>query len=385
MKKNSLLGPLGLLIGTIIGVGMFGLPYVGYHAGLTALALSFAVAIGLIYVISEAYGRVIIGTQGKHRLPGYIEKYLGYNWKQVALLTVTVGIWGSILSYILVGGEFLSRLFGPLIGGSTLFYSLAFFGLGAWLIHRDARMIARAEVILMSLFVVMTALFVIFGWPKIDWSALPVFNSSHWLLPYGVMLFALWGINVLPDVSELVGGRHRQLRRITIISLLITTVIYLIFTFVVAGISGSAVTGDALAGLIGLIAQKILLIGYLFGVIATFTSFIGLGLDLKKVFMYDYGHHAADSTLLTCLVPLALFLGGLNNFIGVISVVGGVILGLEGILVLYMYVNFARRQRRLLGGPLPKLVPIAKASSVIFALGVIIGLLTPWLLQNVYG
>ncbi len=383
MKRFKLLGPLGLLIGTIIGVGMFGLPYVGYHAGLLTLVISFAVAVGLLYVISEAYGRIIIGTSGRHRLPGYVEKYLGYNWKQAALLTVTVGIWGSILSYVLVGGEFLSNLFEPLIGGSPLFYSLAFFSLGAWLIHRDARMIARAEVVLMSLFVVMTAVFVIFGWPKIDWPALKLFSRTNLLLPYGVTLFALWGINVLPDVSELVAAQHRLLRRVTIISLLTATVIYLIFTVVIVGISGSGVTGDALGGLTGVIAQKILLVGYLFGVIATFTSYIGLGLDLKKVFMYDYGQHALIATLLTCLVPLALFLGGLKNFISVISVVGGVILGLEGILILSMYVTFARRQRRLLGGPLPKLVPLARFSAVIFALGVVIGLLTPWLLKNI--
>lgn len=383
MNLNKPIGPIGVLLGTIIGVGIFGLPYVGYHAGMLSLVASFIVAIGLIFVISEAYGRVIIGTTGRHRLPGYVERYLGYRWKQLALFTTTLGIWGSILSYMLVGGDFLSQLFKPLAGGSLTFYSLVFLLVGAWLIYRDAKIIARVEIILLSLFAVVVILFIIYGWSNIEWRSLTLFNSANLLLPYGIALFALWGVSVLPEASEMIGAHHKRLRQTSLAALVISTVVYLIFVVVIVGVSGSSTTKDALSGLHQQLGDKVLMVGFIFGVIATFTSYLGLGLNLKHVFIYDYSQHPVTSTLMTCLIPLALYLGGLKNFLGVVSIVGGVILGVEGIIILALYVAFARRQRQMLGGNMPKLVLVAKATAVIFALGVAIGLLTPWLFKNI--
>jgi hypothetical protein len=75
----------------------------------------------------------------------------------------------------------------------------------------------------------------------------------------------------------------------------------------------------------------------LFGILTTFTSFIALGLTLKNVLNYDLKINKNLAWLITCFVPLALFLAGIKSFIPVISFVGAVMLGIDGILILLMY------------------------------------------------
>jgi len=47
-------------------------------------------------------------------------------------------------------------------------------------------------------------------------------------------------------------------------------------------------------------------------------------------------------------LPLALFLIGIKDFIGVISFVGGIMLGIDGILILLMYSKIRPERKSLL-------------------------------------
>jgi len=48
--------------------------------------------------------------------------------------------------------------------------------------------------------------------------------------------------------------------------------------------------------------------------------------------------------LLTCFLPLILFLLGIKRFIPVISFMGGVMLGIDGVLILLMYQKIKPKQ-----------------------------------------
>ena len=85
-------------------------------------------------------------------------------------------------------------------------------------------------------------------------------------------------------------------------------------------------------------------LGLLFGLVATFTSFIALGLTLKKVFCYDLKIEKNLAFFITCFSPLALFLIGIKSFISIISFVGVTMLGIEGILILLMYQKLTRKK-----------------------------------------
>jgi hypothetical protein len=68
-----------------------------------------------------------------------------------------------------------------------------------------------------------------------------------------------------------------------------------------------------------------------------FTCFIALGLNLKNIFHYDLKIRKNLAWLIACFVPLTLFLIGLRNFIPIVSFIGAIMLGIDGILILLMY------------------------------------------------
>ena len=78
-------------------------------------------------------------------------------------------------------------------------------------------------------------------------------------------------------------------------------------------------------------------VGLGMGVMAIFMAFISQGLILKKSFMYDMGIKEFPAWVFVCCIPLILFLLGFNSFIPLISFVGGVFLGINGIFILLMY------------------------------------------------
>ena len=87
-----------------------------------------------------------------------------------------------------------------------------------------------------------------------------------------------------------------------------------------------------------------LTIGYIFGIIATFTSFITLGLTVKKLFWYDYGLPKRLGWFLACFIPIILFIIGMQDFISVIGITGAVMLGIDGIIVTLIYLKMKKKQ-----------------------------------------
>src|SRR3989338_4596065 len=101
---------LGMMIGAIIGVGIFGLPYAFAQSGFAIGLLELFILGSFLTILQLMFGEVVVQTPGTHRLVSYIGLYLGPVWKWVALLAFDLGIWGAMLAYMVVGGEFLHAL-----------------------------------------------------------------------------------------------------------------------------------------------------------------------------------------------------------------------------------------------------------------------------------
>ena len=96
-----------MLMTTIVGVGMFGLPFVGAQAGFPIAAGFLVLLAGIIITIHLLYGEIVCKTKERHRLVGYTGHYLGKWGKGIVSVSVIVGFYGSLLVYIIVGGDFL--------------------------------------------------------------------------------------------------------------------------------------------------------------------------------------------------------------------------------------------------------------------------------------
>ncbi len=336
MKISKIILAISTLSGTIIGVGLFSLPFITSKVGIWVMLGYFAVLGTLVIVVHRFFGEVVLKTEGQHRLPGYAGIYLGKTGKIAAVVSTIFGLFGALLAYLIVGGEFLTALFSPRWGGDNLFYTLIYFLTGAALIFFGIKAISKIEFFGLILFFVILAAIFFRGLPFIKPANLIAFDPAYLFLPYGAILFSLWGAALIPEIKEMLADR-RLVRKIIAPAIVIPALIYLIFIFLVLGITGAQTSSEAIVGLKNFLGDGIVSLALFFGLLTTFTSFITLGLTLKKVFWYDLKMSKNAAWLLTLAVPLALYFAGLQDFIKVIGLVGAVMLGIDGILIILMY------------------------------------------------
>jgi len=335
---KTLIYAISTLSGTIIGVGLFSLPYITLKVGIWVMLGYFLVLGSLVILVHLFFGELALKTPDLKRLPGFAKFHLGKWGEKTAFLSSILGIFGAILAYIIVGGEFLTELLSPIFGGGNLVWTLFYFSLGAALIFFGIKAISKIEFWgLVLFFIILIAIFFRGQtFLKIE-NLFPSPDFSQLFLPYGAILFSLWGAALIPEVEEMLRERKKLLKILIPISILIPIFVYLFFIYLILGITGSQTTESALTGLRNFLGDRIVSLGLFFGVLTTFTSFIALGLTLKKVFWYDLKIDKNLSWAITCFIPLALFLIGIKSFIPVIVFVGGAMLGIDGILILLMY------------------------------------------------
>ena len=364
--KNTLLylHALAIFAGTIIGVGIFGLPYVTSKAGFGIVAFFFILMVAAVIAANLLFAKVVVSTPEIHRFPGYIGEYLGPVWKKITFVSFVIGLTGALLAYLIVGGEFLASYFSQYFGGSPMLYTLIFFSTGTYFILRGVKSIARIELVLLCVFFVLIGLF--FG------KALPHISADNFLnnnllffsLPYGVILFSLWGSAVIPEVKEMVKGSWPLIRLVIVSGVILAAFTYLWFIVTIFGVTGSATTTEGLSGFTDTLGNGVVTLGFLFGVITTFTSFLMLGLTLKKTFWYDMGIPKNVSGLLAVGIPLGLFFVGLRQFIDIIGAVGAFTIGLEGTLIVFLYRTFLKKQNK-------KMNPLLYSLVFLFIMGVV--------------
>jgi tyrosine-specific transport protein len=350
-KLKNFIYPLATLSGTIIGVGIFALPYIASKVGIWVMLAYLLVLGGLVIMIHSFFGELALKTPDYKRLPGFARIYLGKWGEKTAIFSAILGSFGVILAYLIVSGEFLMALLGGVLGGSVLIYTLVYFALGAAMIYFGTKAVAQVEFWGVVLFFAILVAIFFRGQPFLEIKNL--FPSPDWnffFLPYGAILFSLWGMPLIPEVEEMLGERKKWLKIIIAAAILIAVIIYLFFIYLILGITGSQTTESALPGLRNLLGDGIVSLAVFFGIVTTFTSFIALGMTLKKVFWYDLKMNKNLAWLISCFPPLILFLIGVKSFIPIISFVGAVMLGIDGILILLMYRKI--RPRNLLVYPL---------------------------------
>lgn len=349
---------LSVFAGTIIGVGIFGLPWVAYKSGFWLLFLYFLILSVVAIVVHLIFGDICLSVKTKHRFPGYVRLYLGRRWGRLAMLSVCFGLLSAQLAYLIVGGGFLTNLLQPYIGGGELIYVFSFFILGSLLIYKGIKSISLTEFLVLIFFFSVLFLFLIKSSPFIKLDNFSSFNPGFLFLPYGVVIFSLWGGSIIPEIKEMIGGNRKLLRKVIISGIILSAVTYLFFTIIIVGVSGSNTSTDAFSGLVSKLGPDIIKVGYIFGIITCFSSFLTLGLTLKKVFSLDMNVSERNSFAFAVFLPFILYLVGLDNFIEIIGLSGAITLGIEGIITILVYKKVLKKKFSRRMHPLYYLFPI---------------------------
>jgi tyrosine-specific transport protein len=336
----SIIYAISILTGTIIGVGIFSLPYITLKVGFWVMIGYFLVLGFLVMMIHQFFGELALKTPDLKRIPGFAKYHLGDWGEKFAWLTSILGLSGAILAYLIVGGEFLSELFFPFFGGDNLIWTFVYFLLGAVFILFGTKLISKVEFWGLILFFALLILIFLKAKGIIHFDNLFIknqkFGIEEFFLPYGPVLFSLWGASLIPEVEEMLRDKKHLLSLVIYISILIPIFVYLFFIYLILGISGAQTTESALVGLREFLGTDFVTFLLFFGFLNTFTSFISLGLTLKKIYWYDLKLEKNLAFFLTIFPPFVLFLLGIKKFLSLISFVGSVMIGLEGILILLM-------------------------------------------------
>ena len=325
------------LIGTMVGVGVFGVPFSFAKSGFWVGFLFLLLTGFLTLVVDAMFGEVVLRTEKRHQMVGYVGLYLGPVWKKMMFFAVVLSIYAAMLAYIIISGDFLANVLSPFFYLSGTAYSYFFAVTLSLFLLSGLKRISIVELVLTALFIFVVLIVFGFGISKIDLNNFKTVNSEFWFLPYGILLFAFAGMSAVPIQREILRGSENKLKKSILWAVLIVGVLYLIFSFTVVGVSGDVTSPDAITGLFDFLGNKIVVLGSIFGVLAVGTSFLMLGAALEEVFRWDYGLKRGRSWLLTVLPPILLFLIGLRTFIDVISLAGSLAVGLILMILVFTY------------------------------------------------
>jgi tyrosine-specific transport protein len=325
------------LVGTAIGAGIFGLPYVVARAGfLPSLMMIFL--LGLMMLISSLmYGEIILRTKGHCRLVSCAHKYMGDNGRRLAGAISFLSLYSGNLAYIILSGSFLNSFLSPILGGSEFLYSTLSFVFIFAATYCGSRIFSAIESWMTLLLVVLLAAVFCKGIFYVDPANLLTGDPSQLFLPFGVILFSLSANTAIPEIIRIVSRRPRRIETIITGGTILYTLIYVFFVAVIVGVTGADTSKESFTGLSRFIGDGVIVAGFLIGFLAVITSYLVCNIALKEILHYDYHLEERTSLLFASVVPYLLFLMGFRDFIQVVNFAGSVTGGLFGILIILIF------------------------------------------------
>ncbi|MBU0957705.1 MAG: amino acid permease [Nanoarchaeota archaeon] len=364
-----LIAAVSILVGTVIGAGILGIPYVVSQSGFLIGGIWILVLGGVMLLMNLYLGEIGLRTKKNHQLTGYAEKYLGKTGKRIMFAAAIFGFYAALLAYLIGEGESFSSLFFGHVN-YALYFGIGFWLVLTWFIYQGYDALKKGEsigVIVMLLLIVGIAI----GFaPDVSMENLSYINYGNLFVPFGVILFALLGFSALPELEKILGKEKKLMKKAIIWGTLIPVVMYFVFALVVVGFLG-----------IGINEIATLSLGKFFvvlGIFTMFTSFLALSFALRDMLMWDYKIPKFKAWIVTAIVPLILYLlimfFKFASFSMILSIGGTVSGGLMGILILLMIKNAKKNGDEKPAYEIPYMLGLIVLFILLFVAGIVFDL-----------
>ena len=274
-------------------------------------------------------------TEGVYQLTGYTKIYLGPFFQSLQGFVLILSLFGTLLAYMISQGDILSAL----LGGSSTVWTLVFYLSFSFLVIYGIDVIKRSEfIMIVAIFFIMVVL-TVYSAPDVNISFLGAFDGSSFLLPFGVIMFACAGLVSVPAAWRVLerAGRQDMFRSVLIWGGVIPVIVYLVFALLVVGVTGPETSEVATVSLGEVIGPHMIIIGNVFAFFAVATSFLTIALSQQDIFHRDYRISRPISSALVITVPLVLFALEFRDFISIISFVGSLMVGVNGLLAVWLF------------------------------------------------
>lgn len=339
MIYRNLILPASLLSGTIVGAGMFSLPFIFSKAGL-GLGFFYLIFFGIVsMLIHLMYADIILRTQENHRFAGYAKIYFGEFGFWSGFLMTVVGAIFSLLVYLVLSVSFIN-LIAPIFPDN--YEVLIFWLLGSIALFLNINKITYFEFLTdtVGMWLIILAI-IIYGLADFKLSGPLLMDADYFFFPYGAILFSLAGRVAIPAVLGYFRNNNKSpalAKRPIILGSLMPIIIYAVFVLGVLGLSaGNGPSEDSISGLAGKLPSEILYALIILGVISLWSTYIVIGRDVKKSLEHDLNLGSLFSVLAVSAIPLLFYFVGFDNFIELISFAGSIFIGLEAIFIVLIW------------------------------------------------
>jgi tyrosine-specific transport protein len=369
---------------TIIGAGILALPAAAAASGLFPLLVVLLV-IAVISLLSAFYiSELVLHMDEPHHLPSLAREYLG-NWGLALMLLGTfVYIYGALTGYLTAGGQlFFSLSQGAIpVWAGTFFYFLV----ASLVIHFGMKIVSRIGTYLFFAMILLLGAIIIMAAPEIKTSFLLEAEWRSGPQVFGIVLFAYIGHSVIPSIANSLADRHR-IYLVSFAGIAVPFLLYGVWSLVVIGIvptqsetvhslQAARATGQPVTIPLGaIVGGSIVILGNIFAIFSTMTSYVGFGLSMKDGYSnlaITFGRRMGNvqSTLLVVIPPLLVALFNPTVFIRALEISGAYGGGLfVGVLPALMVIR-----KRSRGSP-----PAEETKHSSWG-----NLITPWLVLSIY-
>lgn len=360
LLKNILV-PASILAGTIIGAGVFSLPFVFKEVGL-ATGFFYLAFFCLVYIfVYFLYADIAVRTAGEHRFIGYAEIYFGRFGFWASIFIALFQLFIVLVIYLILAPSFFKLIFS----GPETFYLTVFWLICSIVIMMDIKRAAIFESLIVSgvVIIIATIFFLGFGGfinSEISWGGIDISK----FLAVGPILFALAGFLIVPEVISYFREANIPIsfaRKSLIVGAVVPAIAYGAFVLGILGLSKS-VSVDAISGLIGNVPLFYLILLGILGSLSLMGSYILVGIIIRKMLNLDLHFSKWLSMAMTIALPILFYFMGFRDFIGSISFVGGIFLPVEIIFIIFMWLQVQKKSEipPILTGKYTKfLIPLA--------------------------
>ena len=365
-KNKTFLAGISILIGTAIGAGVLGIPYVVAKSGFLIGAIHILL-IGAIILLANLYlGEIVLRTKGKHQLGGYARKYLGKTGSFFMSFAIIFSVYSAIIAYLVgISGSFSFLFFGNF--NYAILIGILFGVFMSYLLWRGLKALKTFEKFGVSAIFIIFILMAIFFTKKISFDNLTTINTNFLFLPFGVVLFALLSFSAIPEINLILKKDKILMKKILVTGTLITILFYILFALIIVGFKGVETPEIATIAL-----------GPIFiflGIFTMFTSYLALGNSLKDHLIYDFKFKKINAWLLSSLIPIFIFLlvkmSKYFTFTKILSIGGAVSGGLVAVLIFLMVKKAKIKGNRKPEYKIPVNWFIIILLSLIFAAGIV--------------
>ncbi|MDO8557104.1 MAG: aromatic amino acid transport family protein [Candidatus Jorgensenbacteria bacterium] len=326
-----------LLAGTIIGAGIFSLPFifrvVGFATGTVYLAL-----FTIVYIAVHAmYARVLEANKGEHQFFYLAKKYLPWGIRSIASCSIFIELFFVLATYLV-----LAPVFWNIVAPANFTFALvAFWFLGSVFIFMRLKWLGWAEALgVLSIAGIVVFIFILSLHRPFEAPLFETFDLTAFFLPFGPLLFALSGRPALSAVLEehrkaKAAGRGFSLFSSVFWGTAISAVVYFLFIMGVLRLNPFA-GPEALNSLNMLPRATQSLLGIL-GFVTLWTSYFVIGINVRDILHIDLRRSRILSALVVLIIPLVLYAIGFREFLPMVSFIGSVFLALEGIFIVWIW------------------------------------------------